>query len=102
MNCGAVVNAPVLNHRLTDRSSAGSVGSPVEVGPLCPEAGESVVVGGLRDGDRHARLQREDARHRPVADDRAEDAPRLVRRFAPNGMSHTADETNTCGMSPVE
>ena len=46
-------------------------GIPDEVRPLGAEAGERVVVGRLRDRERHARLQRQDAGQRPVVHDRA-------------------------------
>ena len=101
MNWGAAANALVLNHRLTDRSRQEGWVPDQSWGAAC-RIRERIVVGRLCDGDGHARLQREHA----VSVQSLTIAPNTPaarrRRFTPKGVSHTADATNTCGMSPVE
>ena len=44
VNWGAVANALVLNHRLTDRSSSGSVGSPLRFGRWVPNPANALLL----------------------------------------------------------
>src|SRR5436190_15332482 len=99
---GAAVKAAVLNHRLGVRWSAGSVGSSTRFG-LCtpkPKAALLFVVCVIATGIPDCSVMR------VVTVQLLANAPSTPlncrRRPVPAGRSHTTDDTNTWGMSPVE
>ena len=68
---------------------------PDEVRPLDAEAGKRVEVRRLRDGDRHARLQRHEAVDGPVVARSRPSTPCAVGAPGPDGQSQTTDDTKT-------
>src|SRR5204862_379130 len=99
---GAGENALVLNHRSTDRASPGSVGLPIRFGRCVPNPANALlfVVCVTASGDPDCNVST------PVKAQSFTSVPITPltrrRRPVPDGISHTAEATNTCGMSPVE
>src|SRR5215207_2256059 len=98
VNCGAAANAEVLNQRLTDRSSEGRDGSPTRLGRWVPNPAKALllvvcaIATGMPDCSVSTPVSVQSLISAPVSP--------LARRLrpSPNGTSHTADATNTCGM----
>src|SRR3954471_19771784 len=99
---GAGTNALVLNHRSTDRLPAGSVGSPITFGRCVPKPANAlllvvwVTASGMPDCSVSTPVSVQSLTRAP-----ATPLAHLLRPV-PHGMSHTADATRMCGMSPVE
>src|SRR5581483_10245486 len=102
VNCGATAKAAVLNQCAGVLWSAGSVGSPTRLGRCTPKPANAlkfvawVTAIGIPDCNVAIRVTVQSLASAPHT-------PRsALSRPAPTGRSHTIDDTNTCGMSPVE
>src|SRR5262245_48513624 len=84
VNCGAMANADVLNQCAGVRSPAGSSGSPTRFGRCTPKPANALkfVVCVTATG--------------------TPDSSVTIDVNVQPRQSHTTDDTNTCGMSPVE
>src|SRR4249920_2560924 len=101
-NCGATANAVVSNHWLDERLWDGSVGLPTRFGRWTPKPANALkfVVCVTAMGTPDCSVTS------PVTVQSLAMAPSHPSswwaRPAPYGMSQTTDDSNTCGMSPVE
>src|SRR5262245_34255444 len=101
-NCGAALNALVLNQRAVDRSSEGSSGSPATFGRCVPNPANALLLvvcamaSGTPDWSVATPVNVQSLTIAPATPDACRALPE------PNGTSHTTDATNACGISPVE